>query len=225
MSCDAETNMMVQLRDRLKLDQRTKTATLAAAVALTSDLSLQPSQVCKTYGLVGAHSRVKKLADQIRETGLLTAGSMVAVQLPPPQPQASAPRQQLASGPNVGGLRSDLLVTQQWISAKAPAIELVEAGGLVVDGSRAIRSLRVKLRDGAGEAQVHVQYDMPALGTDRDAQRQMELMHRRREERAPLAVDSEAAAVVRERKTAQQRVDRKRQAEIREVLNYIISRL
>ena len=76
MSCDAETDMMVQLRDRLKLDQRTKTATLAAAVALASDLSLQPSQVCKTYGLVGAHSRVKKLADQIRETGLLTAGQL-----------------------------------------------------------------------------------------------------------------------------------------------------
>ena len=76
MSYDAETDVMVQLRARLKLDGKTKTtSTLAAAVALASDQTLQPSQVCKTFGLVGAHSRVKKLADQIHETGLLTAGS------------------------------------------------------------------------------------------------------------------------------------------------------
>ena len=54
MSYDAETDMMVQLRARLKLDCRTKTATLAAAVAVASDQTLQPSQVCKSYGLVGA---------------------------------------------------------------------------------------------------------------------------------------------------------------------------
>ena len=52
----------------------------------------------------------------------------------------------------------------------------------------------------------------------------MELMHRRREERALLAVDSEAAAVVRERKTVRQREERKQKAELRYVLQDIISR-
>ena len=53
----------------------------------------------------------------------------------------------------------------------------------------------------------------------------MELMHRRREERALFAVDSEAAAVVRERKTVRQREERKQTAELRYVLQDIISRL
>ena len=119
MSYDAETDVMLQLRARLKLDGKTKTTTLAAAVALASDQTLQPSQVCKTFGLVSAHSRVKKLADQIHETGLLTAGSTAAVQLPPPQPQVSVPQgsasqqQSTGSGRNTNGLRCDLLVTQQ----------------------------------------------------------------------------------------------------------------
>ena len=72
---------------------------------------------------------------------------------------------------------------------------------------------------------MQVLYDVPALGAGRDALRQMELMHRRREERALLAADSEAAALVRERKTERQRGERKQQAEIRGVLNDIISRL
>ena len=172
---------------------------------------------------------MKKLADLILGTGVITADSMAAVQLPPPPPQGTASQQQqlasTGSSRDANGLRCELLVTQQWIAAHASAIERVEAGELVVDGSHASRKLSVKLRDGAGETQVQVQYDVPAIGTDREALRQMELMHRRREERALLAVDSEAAAVVRERKTVRQREERKQTAELRHVFQDIISRL
>ena len=106
---------------------------------------------------------MKKLADLILGTGVITADSMAAVQLPlpPPPPQGTASQlQQVAStgsSRDANGLRCDLLVTQQWIAAHASAIERVEAGELVVDGSHASRKLSVKLRDGAGKTQVQVQ--------------------------------------------------------------------
>ena len=133
---------------------------------------------------------MKNLADLILGTGVITVDSMAAVQLPPPPPQGTASQQQqlasTGSSRDANGLRCNLLVTQQWIAAHASAIARVEAGELVVDGSHASRKLSVKLRDGAGETQVQVQYDVPAIETDREALRQMELMHRRREERALL---------------------------------------
>ena len=61
-----ETEEMILVRKSLKLDDRTKPWTLAAAIKLAKDSSLQVSEVCDHEArLKGQHTRLKKLKDRI----------------------------------------------------------------------------------------------------------------------------------------------------------------
>ena len=64
--------MHEELRQRLKLDKRTKSEMLAAAVDLALDAKLLPTKACTDRKLpAGSHTRAKALAARIVSEGLL----------------------------------------------------------------------------------------------------------------------------------------------------------
>ena len=98
------------LRQRLKLDNRTKLEMLAAAVDLALDPKLLPTKACADRKLpAGSHSRAKALADRIVGNGLLN--------LCKPDPQ-DAPAPPLINS----GLSDSLLVQPCWIAEHAPGL-------------------------------------------------------------------------------------------------------
>ena len=168
------------LRQRLKLDKRTKPEMVAAAVDLALDADLLPTTACAGRKLpAGSHTRAKALAARIVGEGLLNL-CQPEVQDAPASPLINA------------GLSDLLLVQQTWIVEHAPNLRDVTVGPLVhsSNGRAATRTISARLD---GQEQVlssSVNYDVPTISSERKL---MADRNRRKEEAAILALDSDAA--------------------------------
>ena len=125
------------LREKLKLDARTKPSMLAAAVDLARNTSLQPAKVCEDRKLPpGSHTRAKALRDRILAAGLLALCS----------PDTHG--QEVASQPAcAAGLSEHLLVQTHWASEHTPNVEHLKVApfSYSADANHATRGIVVKL--------------------------------------------------------------------------------
>ena len=206
------------LRQRLKLDNRTKLEMLAAAVDLALDPKLLPTKACADRKLpAGSHSRAKALADRIVGNGLLN--------LCKPDPQ-DAPAPPLINS----GLSDSLLVQPCWIAEHAPGLSDISAGPLILssDGKGATRSVLARLDNQQEMLSCTVEYDVPTASSDRKL---VADRHRRREEAAILSLDSSAAAARRAKKARlqqglrEQRQDVGEDKVLRSVLEALVSQV
>ena len=196
-----------QLRQRLKLDDRTKDNMLAAAVALARDEDA--ARVFQNHGIVaGSRARAKALADRVR--------SLMAASL-----EQAAPEHWLPAG--------CLLLRPVWIKQNAPNIIDWWADPLVVsaDGQHATRTIHVRLPE---ELKTDaIVYDLRLRNGETEQNRHDK--HRSREEACVRRLDSAAAAAYRARKSELQREQRLTQqtgdedAVVRRILDNLIARL
>lgn len=211
---DPGMDIFFALRQRLKLDRRTRPEMLAAAVDMALDRKLLPTKACADRKLpAGSHSRAKALADRIVSNGLLG--------LCTPDPQ-DAPTLPLV----ISNLSHSLLLQQKWISDHAPSLCDVTAGPLVLtpDGREATRTISYRL-DGQDELlSSSIDYVMPTSSSDHKlfADR-----NRRKEEAAILALDSSAAANHRAKRARMQQGLREQRQFVDEdkVLRSVLERL
>ena len=200
---DESADMKV-LRQRLKLDARTKPGTLAAAAALAGDRSLVASKVFEAHKVpAGSQGRAKELAARIVRESLLD---------PDAEPS------------NVWLPTESLLVTGTWMKANAPGVPEFTTEPLVVspDGKHARRVVRARLLD-CGEVQIdEIDYDL-TLGEHETVKNRND-KHRLREEACIRRLEGTAAAH-RGKKATAVRDRRAAEADVRSVLNYTIFRL
>ena len=124
---NGESADMKTLRQRLKLDARTKPGMLAAAAALARDGSLDVGKVCDEHIVpAGSHGRAKALAARIVRESLLD-----------PAPERSSAEEQWLPA-------ATLQLTDTWIKANAPSLIEVRAEAAVAsaDGRRPARKAR-----------------------------------------------------------------------------------
>lgn len=104
--------MHEELRQRLKLDKRTKSEMLAAAVDLALDAKLLPTKACTDRKLpAGSHTRAKALAARIVSEGLL------GLCTPTPDAQQQQP-EALPASDHLHRLRFDLHVQEEWVRVR-----------------------------------------------------------------------------------------------------------
>ena len=179
------------LRQRLKLDKRTKPEMLAAAVDLALDRNLLPTKACSDRKLPpGSHTRAKALADRIVANGLLDLCNSDA-------------QKELAVPPlAIAGLPQHLLLQPSWIAEHASNLRDVSAGPPVLssDGKGATRNIFARLDNQSEQLSVTIEY---IAGCSSDLKLLAD-RHRRREEAAILSLDCSAAAEHRAKKARQQ---------------------
>ena len=202
-----EPSDMKLLRQRLKIDARTKPGTLAAAAALARDSGLDAAKVFDEHKVPpGSHTRAKALAERIAREALLEHPD-----------RSDAENQWLPA--------DTLLVTGAWITTNAPGLLNVVTDPLVIstDGKHATRVVRAHLAD-CGEVQLdEIDYDLTLK--ENETQTNRDEKHRLREKACIRRLDAAAAEARRIKKIASQRERRADETAVRCVLDRIIVRL
>ena len=184
---------MKVLRQRLKLDTRTKPGMLAVAAALARESSLDPATVLKSVP-PGSHGRAKALAARIASL-----------------PAVNEPSRWLPG--------DELLLRPEWIKANAPALLSIWTGSLAfsTDGLRATRAVRVHISGCDDETRAdEVVYDLTLR--DGETQKNRDDKHRCRESACIRRLDAAAADAYQARRVQEQRSRRADEAAVREVL-------
>ena len=191
------------LRQRLKLDARTKPSMLAAAVALAQDTDAgrDPAKVFRDHSIPsGSQGRAKALAARI-------------VSLP----AAAAPASWLPG--------NALLLQANWIQAHASSVAAVTLGALVVadDGQHAARPIYARFIGSDVSQADEVVYDL--VLRDGETHKARDDKHRRREEGCIRRLDGAAAGAHRAKRAREQRSRRADEEAVRGALEHVIVQL
>ena len=205
---------MKALRQRLKLDARTKPGTLAAAAALARDASLDPVKVFEMNSVpTGSQGLAKVLAARVLRDHLLEREAL----------EPALERWLPADA---------LLLTDDWIKSAAPGLLGISTNPVVLsdDALHATRMVRAQVK-GCDEVKVSlITYDL--VLSEGESQKKWNDKHRWREQECIRRLEGEAAVIHRAQKSRRRQELRAKEAKsqaqesaVRKVLNGVIYRL